>query len=178
VKSPLLLLLWAGALLAPACAASPRAPLATPAAPAAPTSPATSAAPGAPELRVSELLAPGAELRPSDKALALSGQRVRLVGFVAELELPLRGAVYLTALPVHGDEAGGGTADLPPNAVLVSGLPEAAASHVPGPVEATGLFHVGNRADAAGNVSNFQLVLDEGTPSAAAPSASALQARR
>lgn len=116
-----------------------------------------------PELWASELLEPGAVLRPSAKALALAGQRMRLVGFVAELEEALEGALYLTAVPVQCDEAGGGTADLPPEAVLVFGAALAGKrfGHVAGPVEGIGRFRVENRADAAGRVSNFQLELDE-----------------
>jgi hypothetical protein len=41
-----------------------------------------------------------------------------MVGFMAELELPLRGAFFLTPRPLHGDEAGGGTAELPLDAAL------------------------------------------------------------
>lgn len=114
-----------------------------------------------PSLRVSELLAPGAELQPSARAAALSGARVRLVGFVAELELPAEDALYLVPQPLHGDEAGGGTADLPPEAVLVAlpGHMKQRREHLPYAVEAVGVLEVGNHSDAQGRVSNFRLRL-------------------
>lgn len=115
-----------------------------------------------PSLRVSELLAPGAELAPSSRATSLSGERVRLVGFVAEMEIPPADALYLVPAPLRCDEAGGGTADLPPDAVLVA-LPDnlkQRPEHVPGAVEAVGVLEVGNRSDAHGRIANFRLRLE------------------
>lgn len=117
--------------------------------------------PEAPALEVRELFAPGAELKPSAKARQLAGQRVRLIGFVAEMELRPAAAVYLVPSPVHCDEAGGGSADLPPESVLVA-LPAGwqPPGHIAGPVEATGTFEVGNRSDQLGRVANFRLQLE------------------
>jgi hypothetical protein len=114
-----------------------------------------------PTLRVSELLAPGAELKPSPRAASLAGARVRLVGFIAELEVPPENALYLVPQPIHCDEAGGGTADLPPEAVLVA-LPasmQPRREHTPQPVEAVGVLGVGNHSDGQGRVANFRLRL-------------------
>ena len=63
--------------------------------------------------------ASGTELRPSERLLALAGQRVKLVCFMAKMEVAPKGAFYLTPRPVSCDEEGGGTADLPPEAVCV-----------------------------------------------------------
>jgi hypothetical protein len=147
----------------PSAASSPATVASSPAAP--PASPERIETPP-PELRVSELLDEGAELRPSAKALALAGARVKLVGFVAELEEPPEGVLFLTPLPVRCDEAGAGTADLPPGSVLVYGeaLAGRRGQHVPGPVEAVGVLGVGSRTHASGHASSFQLALD--TPSA------------
>ena len=117
-----------------------------------------------PHLAVSELLASAGPLAPSSKARALSGKRVRLSGFVADMDRSPPGAFYLVPRPLHCDEAGGGSADLPPDAVLVTlsapGLSERAVEPVPGAVEVVGTFEVGNRADAQGWVANFWLRMD------------------
>jgi hypothetical protein len=115
-----------------------------------------------PSMQVRDLLEAGPELRPSKAALALSGKRVRLVGYMADMELPPRGALYLVPQPVRCDEAGGGTADLPLESVLVqvASAPQRSFSHVPGPLEAVGTLYVGNETDEQGNGSNFRLKLD------------------
>jgi hypothetical protein len=104
----------------------------------------------------------GAALRPSPKALALAGNRVRLQGFMAEMEILPKGAFYLVAHPVHCDEAGGGTADLPPETVLVvvPSLASKAMAYVRGALALNGIFEVGNRTDEEGRVSGFRLILD------------------
>lgn len=123
----------------------------------------------------SELLEPGASLAPSAKIRALAGQRVRLVGFMAEMELPIPGAFYLVPEPVECDEAGGGTADLMPTSVLV--LSESARGqvvpHVPGALDVTGVLEVGNQPGPGGRMSALRLRLDHGSASAdRAPGAS------
>jgi hypothetical protein len=137
-----------------------RTPSATPP-PAVP--PMVTVAPPATTLQLNQLFEPGSRLAPTALARSLDGKRVRLVGFMADLELPPKGALYLTPRPVKCDEAGGGTADLPPETVLV--LVRSASTrelaHVPGPLEATGTFEVGNRTDEAGRSANFRLRLDE-----------------
>ena len=118
-----------------------------------------------PVLQVRELLEPGADLRPSAKATALAGRRVRLVGFIADMELSAPGVLYLVPQPVRCDEAGGGTADLPPETVLVT-LPSLA-REVPQPaaglVEVIGTLDVGNRPGPQGNASNFRLLMEQPT---------------
>ena len=114
-------------------------------------------------LQFSELVSAGTSLAPSERALQLAGQRVRMVGFMAELELALHGAFFLTSRPVHGDEAGAGTAELPIDAVLIS-LPflrERPVPHVMGAVEVVGVLDVGNRVDDDGHASNFRIQVDD-----------------
>lgn len=99
---------------------------------------------------------------PSPRALALHGRRVRLIGHMARLEVPPEGAFFLAATPVACDEAGGGTADLPPGAVRVEvrGAAGAPVRWLPGPLEVTGRLEVGPRTDAAGRTAHFTLLLD------------------
>lgn len=138
----------------------------------------------APEERVpaeplawSELLEPGPTLMPSAKTKGLAGKRVRLVGFMAQMELPIPGAFYLVPQPIDCDEAGGGTADLMPTSVLV--LSETTKGqivpHVPGALDVSGVLEVGNQPGPDGRVSAFRLRLDRGpaqTPREASSSAS------
>ena len=123
----------------------------------------TAAAPAAQSLRLAELFRSGGDtLVASDRTLALAGERVRLTGFMAQMELPPRGGFFVTPQPVHCDEAGGGTADLPLESVLV--LSESAKGRaipwIKGALEMTGILEVGNRADDDGRVSAFRLRLD------------------
>jgi hypothetical protein len=118
----------------------------------------TAAAP----LSFSELFEHSASLRPSARVLALDGRRVRLDGFMARMEVPSRGGFYLCPRHVSADESGAGTADLPVESVFVV-MRSAAGREVPyrpGLLEVTGTLRVGNRADADGRVSAFQLTLD------------------
>lgn len=117
-------------------------------------------------LEFSELLDSGPTLRPSTKALSLHGKRVRMVGFMAEMEEPIAGAFYLVPRPMRLDESGGGTGDLPLESVLVvvPGTEGKALPHVEGPLEGIGVLDVGNRADGQGRVANFRLSLDSSPP--------------
>jgi hypothetical protein len=125
------------------------------------------------KLEFRELLDPGPELKPSARALALAGKRVRMVGFMAEMELPPRGGFYLVPGPMKVDEAGGGTADLPLQAVRVVS-PSAAgsvAAHQDGPLEVTGILELGSTEDADGRVSSIRVLLDGPATARAEPAA-------
>lgn len=102
-------------------------------------------------------------LKPSARLLGLEGKRVRIVGFMAQMEAPPRGGFYLCAQPVFATEAGGGTADLPPDAVLV--LVHSASGKelelVRGPLEVTGVLELGSREDEDGRVSLIRIILDK-----------------
>jgi hypothetical protein len=135
------------------------------AAPPVPASPAPASPIPAAELSFTDLLAPGPKLAPSPKVTALAGRRVRLVGFMAELEDPPRGAFYLTARPVRCDEGGAGTGDLPLDAVRVV-VRSATGEEIPfypGAIEVTGLLDLGTQADPDGRPSYFRITLDRST---------------
>jgi hypothetical protein len=146
-------------VLSIAAAASPGAPVAAPAA----SKPGNAPNGGVPALLLSELVESGpAGLGPSVKARAHAGRRVRLVGFMAHMEEPQVGAFWLAPHPVECDEGGGGTGDLPPEAVrvVVRSRPAEAVEHLEGPIAVTGVLEVGNQPDAGGRVSAFRLLLD------------------
>jgi len=125
-----------------------------------------------PSLPLDALVASGPHgLEASPQARALDGRRVRLVGHMAHLEEAPAGAFYLAPRPVECDEGGGGTADLPPDAVrvVVRSAGEAPVRWLPGLIEVTGRLQVGPAADAEGRVASFQLVLDRAADLAASP---------
>ena len=101
-------------------------------------------------------------LKPTTRLLSLNGKRVRLVGFMAQMEQPPLGGFYLCPRPITCDEEGAGTADLPAESVLVIMRAQngKVVSFRPGVLEATGILEVGNREDADGRVSFVRLVLD------------------
>src|SRR5215813_1646187 len=102
------------------------------------------------------------ELKPSAKLLSLNGARVRLVGFMANLEAAPEGSFYLCPHPVYGDESGGGTADLPVESVrvIVRSAKGKKISFINRAIEVTGILEVGNRAEEDGTVSAIRLILD------------------
>jgi len=120
------------------------------------------AQPPAQRLEFAEFFEPGSRLQPSQKLRSLVGRRVRLVGFMAQLELPPTGGFYLVPRPVRCDESGGGTADLPPEHVLVISRSSAGrvVPFLAGALELTGTFELGNEQDSEGRVSAFRLRLD------------------
>jgi len=113
-------------------------------------------------LSFADLFDAGETLKPSARVLSLDGHRVRIEGFMAHLELPPQGAFWLCRTPVFGDEAGGGTADLPPDSVLVTLTPPGTAEikPVPGPIRVEGRLEVGRKVAPDGTISQFRIVLD------------------
>lgn len=113
-------------------------------------------------LEFAELLTRGPKLGPSDKASSLSGQRVVIEGYMAQMELAPKGAFYLASRPVHCDEAGAGTADLPLDSVLVTSslLGDETVPFISGPLEISGVLEVGHRVDEQGRAAGFRLALD------------------
>jgi hypothetical protein len=120
-------------------------------------------APDLPTLRLAGLVENGpAGLGASSRARALAGRRVRLLGYMVRMEEPEPGGFWLAPHPVNCDEGGGGTGDLPPDAVrVVFRSPRDPLGHVDGPLAVTGVLQVGNEADASGRVSAFRILLDE-----------------
>jgi hypothetical protein len=101
-------------------------------------------------------------LTPAARQLSLNGQRVRLVGFMAEVETPSPGSFYLCPHPVRLGEEGAGTGDLPPDAVRV-GMPAWEGRVVPfirHRVQVTGILDVGYREGARGEASWIRLTAD------------------
>ena len=109
-------------------------------------------------------------LRPSVRLLALVGKRVRLVGYMARMESPPKGGFFLCASPVLATEAGGGTADLPPDAVLVVVRSAAGKelAHIRRPLEVTGVLELGPAVDEDGRLSRVRVVLDGPAPGSTA----------
>jgi hypothetical protein len=101
------------------------------------------------------------ELRPSARLVSLVGRRVRLAGFMVRSETPPTGGFFLCPFPVVATEAGGGTADLPPETVFVV-VPESAGravTPVDGPVVVEGVLELGSRAGEDGQVSSIRVVV-------------------
>jgi hypothetical protein len=102
------------------------------------------------------------ELQPSTKLQGLSGKRVKLVGFMAQMEVKPEGSFFLVPSPVFCDEEGGGNADLPPGSVLVV-VPSLADRKIPfvsGLLEVTGVLSLGNQ-EKNGQVTAIRLMLDQ-----------------
>jgi hypothetical protein len=140
---------WAAAILSLSPAAPPRAD---------PPSP-----PGDADVTDLELgdLVSSRPLGPSPRARALAGRRVRLVGFMVDMEDPPRGGFFLAARPIRCDEEGAGTGDLPPDAVRVvlRDPPAEPFPFHPGWIEALGELEVGADVDDEGRVSFFRVVV-------------------
>ena len=114
-----------------------------------------------------------ARLQPSDRLLALDGQRVRIQGFMAGMEEGPAGAFYLASRPVSCDEGGAGTGDLPPDAVLVL-VPWLAGAEIPflaGPLEVVGVLHLGAATRPDGAPARIRIVLDSPTAKSDSPKA-------
>lgn len=120
-----------------------------------------------PELRFGEMFASPVGprgLAPSAKLLALDGQTVRMLGYMASAELPMPGRIILTPLPATlGDEDEHLADDLPANAVYVHLSGAAAALAVPnhtGLIRLQGRLSLGSQNEADGHVSTVRLLLD------------------
>lgn len=143
----------------------------------APTEPSTGSTnfvsdPAPTYLTFGELLSSGPKLALSERARAHHGKRVKLVGYMANLESPADGSFYLTPIAVTCDEAGDGTAELPLTSILVT-VTQALAKpveHVDGLVEVIGTIEVGKVADSLGRTAWFRLILDPSTFSTASTS--------
>ena len=123
-------------------------------------------------LEFREFFEPSAHaLVPSARLRSLVGRRVRLVGHMARMEAPPRGGFFLCASPVLATEAGGGTADLPPDAVLVlvRSAKDKEIAHIAQPLEVTGRLELGPQVDEEGRVSRIRIVLDGSTRPARQP---------
>jgi hypothetical protein len=113
----------------------------------------------------------GGTSRVAPEVEQLAGRRVRAVGFMVRMEEPSPAAFWLARWPTDADESGGGTADLPPDAVRVEvpWLPKEV-PFVPGPVEVVRTLEVGRKEDALGRVSWIRIVMEPPPHGAGAPS--------
>jgi hypothetical protein len=124
---------------------------------------AAAALPSSEALSFLELIdSEGSQLKLSNRAQQLAGHRVHINGFVAQLEIPPKGGFYLTPQPVHGDESGAGTGDLPLESILVlsDAVPANALNEVSGPVQVTGVLELGQREDSEGRSNWIRIRLD------------------
>lgn len=108
-----------------------------------------------------EFFEAGEGLKPSKKLIGLKNKRVRVTGFMVQMENELEGSFFLVPRPVFCDEEGGGNADIPPEAVLVI-VPFRARQKIPfiqGLLEVTGILELGNK-EANGQISSIRLIMD------------------
>ncbi len=102
------------------------------------------------KLEFREFLEPSTkELKPSAKLRSLQGQRVRITGFMAEMEQMPDGYFYLCSRPVFCDESGGGIGELPIDAVRVvvrasKGQP---LKFIAQPIEISGVLELGGQSE-------------------------------
>lgn len=97
-----------------------------------------------------EFLAPSTtELKPSDKLRSLNGKRVRILGFMAEMEHQPEGYFYLCSRPILCDESGGGIGELPIDAVrvVVRSSAKPPVKFVAPPLAVTGTLELGGQSE-------------------------------
>lgn len=103
-------------------------------------------------------------LAPSARLLALAGQRVRIVGYMARQEQPSAGIVIVAPLPVVlGDEDESFSDDLPATALyvhLADAERERGVPWMPGLLSFTGVLQLGAAREADGRMSFVRLLLD------------------
>ncbi len=99
----------------------------------------------------------------TDKLRGLHGQRVRILGYMAQQEQPVPGMFLFSAIPVRLNEGHYGLADDLPAATLFVSMPkncDQVIPHTPGLMLLTGTLSVGNREEADGRISAVRLALD------------------
>lgn len=102
----------------------------------------------------------GGSLVFSPRLERLRGERVRVRGYMIQMEDGPPGAFYLATRPIEQDESGAGTGDIPVNSLLV--MVPGAAGEIPwrpAPVEVVGTLEVGRAEDEDGWVSSVRVIL-------------------
>ena len=102
-------------------------------------------------------------LELTDKLRTLEGQRVRILGFMAQQEQPALGLFLFSAIPVRLNEEHYGLAEDLPAATLFVHMPrdrDKVVSHTPGLMLLTGTLSIGNREEADGRISTVRLALE------------------
>src|SRR5262245_33698937 len=121
-------------------------------------------APAAPPIAFEEFYAFGPRApQPTAKLLGLNGKRVKLMGFMVQMERGPLGGFYLAPYPAFCDESGGGRGGLPPPSVLVllEGARGKEVAFVDGVLEVTGILDVGNKAGEDGEAATIRLFVAE-----------------
>lgn len=98
----------------------------------------------------------------SPRVRELSGQRVRLRGWLVVFEEAPGDGFWLSPRPVFQDESGAGSGELPPSCVRVTAPAEVLAA-LPDdavPLEVTGTLTTGRVADDAGRISIARIQVD------------------
>jgi hypothetical protein len=167
--------LWGCALACAACGAAPAAPQdAGPGASAFAVLGPLAPLGGVTDLRFRDLyrmpVGPRG-LEPSARLTALSGQRVRMVGYMAQLTDAPPGLLILSPLPVSlSDEDESYADDLPATAVYVHLAPgHGVVPSLPGLLAFQGRLETGAQAEADGRISFVRLQLDPESSRALAP---------
>ncbi len=102
-------------------------------------------------------------LEPTQKLLAMNGQRVQMIGYMARQENPVAGMFILSPLPVSmGDEDDSLADDLPASAVFVHSASQAdrVVPYRDGLIKLSGRLELGPQEEADGHVSTVRLTLD------------------
>jgi hypothetical protein len=102
-------------------------------------------------------------LEATEKLLSLNDKRVRLIGYMAQQELPTPGVFVFSPVPVSlGDEDESLADDLPASVVFVhlQGSGDKPIPFVPGLIKLTGTLRVGAFEEIDGHVAQVRLMLD------------------
>ena len=122
---------------------------------------ATQKLPPATPIEFSELLrVEGRGLAPTEKLKALDGERVKIDGFMAQMENPVPGGFWLCPVAVFQDESGAGTGDLPPHSIFVKvrSAQEKPVEYLKGLLTVTGVLELHDEAP------RITLLLDTESP--------------
>jgi hypothetical protein len=132
--------------------------------------------PGVTELALGELFGPIGDrgLEYSEKARALDGKPVRILGYMVSQDQPVPGTILLAPFPFQLHETEYGFAeDLPASLVhvLVPSQRDSAVPYTPGLLLLTGDLSIGPREEPDGRISTVRLTLHprSGPPLHAAP---------
>lgn len=100
------------------------------------------------KLEFQEFLEPSTnELKPSAKLRGLQGKRVRLRGFMAQMEEQPEHYFYLCSRPIYCDESGGGIGDLPVDAVRVVLRKQQKFKSLSSPIEVIGTLELSGQSE-------------------------------
>ena len=99
----------------------------------------------------------------TEKMRSLDGERVRILGYMAQQEQPVPGLFLFSAIPVRLNEEHYGLADDLPAATMFVLMPtprDQVVRHAPGLMLLTGTLSIGNHEEADGRISAVRLKLE------------------